>query len=100
MALASRKYLTTDAGLQPTCGDRTSRPQHGPAPAGGGGAEAGCGPVPAGMTEQPLATTAATTSPVTSPVRPRGRRDRAAHGSRIGAPPKPVAATRIGTEVG
>ena len=37
MALASRKELTTSAGFQPTCGGRTSSPQHGPPPAGGPG---------------------------------------------------------------
>src|SRR5574340_477740 len=88
MALASRKLLTTTSGLQPTCGGRTTRPQQAPAPAGGAGAEADCGPLPDGMTEQPPTTTAATTtSTVTSPVRPPGRWMRARPGSGIGAPP-------------
>src|ERR1700730_7669811 len=85
MALASRKYLTTSWALQPTCGDRTSSPQHGPAPAGGPGAEAGCAPLPDGMTEHPLATVTAATSPVTSAVRRPGRWERAVRGSGIGA---------------
>src|ERR1700730_11451408 len=85
MALASRKYLTTSWALQPTCGDRTSSPQHGPAPAGGPGAEAGCAPLPDGMTEHPLATVTAATSAVTSAVSRPGRRERAVRGSGIGA---------------
>ncbi len=72
MALASRKILTTVAAPQPTCGGRTSSPQHGPAPAGGPGAEAACGLSPAGMTEHPLATMTAATSAVTTHGQPAG----------------------------
>src|SRR5437763_418367 len=87
MALASRKFSTTCAALQFTCGGRTISPQHGPPPAGGPGTEAGCGPLPAGMTEHPLATTTtAATSAVTAPVRRPGRPNRAALGSGIGTP--------------
>src|SRR5260370_34490527 len=53
MALASEKDLTTSSGLQPGCGGRTSSPQQGPAPGGGAGAEAGCGPLPEVLTQHP-----------------------------------------------
>src|SRR5260370_681545 len=86
MALASRKYLTTSSGLQPGCGGRTSSPQQGPAPGGGAGAEAGCGPLPEGMTEHPPASVTAAASPVTRAAQPRGRRAAARRGAGIAAP--------------
>src|SRR5690348_18497781 len=87
MALASRKLLTTCGACQPTCGGRTSSPQHGPPPAGGPGTEAACGLLLAGMTEHPLASAAPAASAVTTTVRRRpGRRERAVRGSGIEAP--------------
>src|SRR5690348_1628970 len=93
IALASRKFVTTSFGFQPGCGPRTSSPQQGPAPGGGPGAEAGCGPVPEGMNEHPPASAAAATSPVTRAVRRRGRQETAGRRSGIAAP-------RLGTVTG
>src|SRR5260370_6033826 len=96
MALASRKYLTTSSGLQPGCGGRTSSPQQGPAPGGGAGAEAGCGPLPEGMTEHPPTSVTAAASPVTRAAQPRGRRAAARRGSGIAAPGAGAALGGIG----
>src|SRR5262245_1350178 len=87
MALAIRKFLTTSSGLQPGCGGRTSSPQQGPAPGGGAGAEPGCGPVPEGMNEHPLASAAVAPSPVTRAVQPRGRGGTARPGAGNPSPP-------------
>src|SRR5215467_2768452 len=95
-ALASRKFLTTSFGRQPGCGPRTRSPQQGPAPGGGAGAVAGCGPVPEGINEHPPASAATATSPMTRAVQPPGRRGTAARGSGITAPQFGAVAGMVG----